>query len=112
MIVKKKAICVAIALFCLNLTVDAQSITLNMSNVTVKQAMDELKNQSGYSFVFSSNDVDTRKMISLSVENLSIEKVVEQILEGQGVTYEIQGKNIILKKEDKVRDQLVKKKEF
>lgn len=52
--VVKKVIYVAVALFCLNLTVSAQSITLKVSNITVKQAMDELKSRSGYSFVFSS----------------------------------------------------------
>jgi len=67
--VVKKAIYVAVALFCLNLTVSAQSITLKVSNITVKQAMDELKSRSGYSFVFSSADVDTGKKISVSAEN-------------------------------------------
>ena len=70
--VVKKAIYVAVALFCLNLTVSAQSITLKVSNITVKQAMDELKSRSGYSFVFSSADVDTGKKISVSAENQSV----------------------------------------
>lgn len=96
--VVKKAIYVAVALFCLNLTVSAQSITLKVSNITVKQAMDELKSRSGYSFVFSSADVDTGKKISVSAENQSVNAVIEQILRGQGLTYEIQGKNIILEK--------------
>lgn len=55
-----------------------------MSNITVKQAMDELKSRSGYSFVFSSADVDTGKKISVSSENQSINAVIEQILRGQG----------------------------
>lgn len=94
-----KVIYVAMASFCLNLTVSSQNITLKMSNITVKQAMDELKSRSGYSFVFSSADVDTGKKISVSSENQSINAVIEQILRGQGLTYEIQGKNIILKKD-------------
>ena len=97
--VVKKVIYVAVALFCLNLTVSAQSITLKVSNITVKQAMDELKSRSGYSFVFSSADVDTGKKISVSAENQSVNAVIEHILRGQGLTYEIQGKNIILKKD-------------
>ena len=96
--VGKKAIYMAMALLCLNLTVSAQDITLKASEITVKQAMDELKSQTGYSFVFSSNDVDTGKKVSLSMENQLIEKAIEQILRGQAVTYEIQGKNIILRK--------------
>lgn len=60
-------------------------------------------------FVFSSADVDTGKKISVSSENQSINAVIEQILRGQGLTYEIQGKNIILKKVN-VSDQQVPKK--
>ena len=84
--VVKKVIYVAMASFCLNLTVSSQNITLKMSNITVKQAMDELKSRSGYSFVFSSADVDTGKKISVSSENQSINAVIEQILRGQGLT--------------------------
>ena len=54
--VVKKAIYMVVASFCLNLTANAQDITLKASNITVKQAMDELKSRSGYSFVFSSAD--------------------------------------------------------
>ena len=96
--VVKKAIYVAVALFCLNLTVSAQSITLKVSNITVKQAMDELKSRSGYSFVFSSADVDTGKKISVSAENQSVNAVIEQILRGQELTYEIRDKNVIIRK--------------
>lgn len=88
----------AMALFCLNLTVLAQGITLKYSDITVKQAMDELKKESGYSFVFSSMDVDTQKKISVSVENKDIKEAVRQILRGQDLAFEVKGKNIILKK--------------
>ena len=50
--VVKKAIYVAVALFCLNLTVSAQDITLKVSNITVKQAMDELKSRSATHLYF------------------------------------------------------------
>ena len=45
--VVKKAIYMVVASFCLNLTANAQDITLKASNITVKQAMDELKSRSG-----------------------------------------------------------------
>jgi len=96
--VVKKVIYVAMASFCLNLTVSSQNITLKMSNITVKQAMDELKSRSGYSFVFSSADVDTGKKVSVSAENQSVDAVIEQILRGQELTYEIRDKNVIIRK--------------
>lgn len=96
--IMKKAIYVVMALFCLNLAICAQSITLKKSDITVKQAMDELKNESGYSFVFSSVDIDTQKKISVWIENKNVEEAIKQILQGQEVSFEVKGKNIILKK--------------
>ena len=65
----------------------------------MKEAMEQLKKSSGYSFVFSSSDVDTNKRVSISSQNSSIKDIVKQILQGQsGLDYEIQGKKIIIKK--------------
>lgn len=50
----KKAILIASATLCFNLSAFSQGITLKNSNVTVKEAMEQLKKSSGYSFVFSS----------------------------------------------------------
>lgn len=94
-----KAINLAIALLFLSLSAFSQNISLNFNNITVKQAMEQLKKASGYTFVFSSIDVDTQRNISLSAENSSIEEVIKQILQGQeGLSYEIQDKKIIVKK--------------
>lgn len=95
-----KAMLVASAALCFNLSTFAQDISLKINNVTVKEAMEQLKRTSGYSFVFSSTDVNTKQRISVSVEDATIEEVVKQILSGQpGLSYEIQGKKIIVKKE-------------
>lgn len=53
-----------IALFCFNLTIVAQDISLKMNNVTVKQAITKLKTESGYSFVYASGDLDTQKKLA------------------------------------------------
>lgn len=94
-----KAMLVASAAFCLNLSAFSQDISLKVSNVTVKEAMEKLKKESGYSFVFSSQDVNTRKRISVSAKDAAIEEVVKQILQGQsGLEYEIKDRKIIIKK--------------
>ena len=91
-----KAMLIASAALCLNLSAFSQNITLKTGNVTVKEAMEQLKKSSGYSFVFSSVDVNTQKRVSVSVQNASIEEAVKQILIGQKeITYEIQDKKII-----------------
>lgn len=94
-----KAMLVASAALCFNLSTFAQDISLKINNVTVKEAMEQLKKTSGYSFVFSSNDINTKQRVSVSAEDATIEEVVKQILKGQtGIDYEIQGNKIILKK--------------
>lgn len=104
-----KAMLVASAALCLNLSVFSQNITLKTGNVTVKEAMEQLKKSSGYSFVFSSVDVNTQKRVSVSVQNASIEEAVKQILKGQnGLDYEIQGKKIVVRKAASVSPSLLK----
>ena len=96
-----KAMLIASAALCLNLSAFSQNITLKTGNVTVKEAMEQLKKSSGYSFVFSSVDVNTQKRVSVSVQNASIEEAVKQILAGQkGLNYEVKGKKIIIQKKE------------
>ena len=96
----KKALAIASAILCLNLSVYSQTVTLNVNNVTVKEAMEQLKKTSGYAFVFSSNDVNTKSRVSISVKNASLDEVINQILKGQsGLAYDIQGNNIVVKKQ-------------
>lgn len=90
---------VASAALCLNLSAYSQDISLEINNVTVKEAMERIKKDTGYSFVFSSKDVNTNQRISVSISDASIEEVIKQILKGQkSLNYEIQGKKIVLKR--------------
>ena len=101
-----KAMLVASAALCLNLSAYSQDISLKINNVTVKEAMERVKKDTGYSFVFSSKDVNTSKRVSVSVSDASIEEVIKQILKGQqGLDYEIQGKKIVLRKSQQISSQ-------
>ena len=103
----KKAILVAGALLCLNFSGYAQSIALKMNKVTVEEAIAELQKKSGYSFVYVGGDLDLDKTVSIDAKEL--QEAIDQILKGQGVTYEIQGKNIVVRKGAKKAQQPAKK---
>lgn len=95
----QKAIFMASALLCMNLTATAQQVSLNVNKVSVKQAMNQLKEKTGYTFVFSSSDINNKQVVSVSAKNADLSDVVEQILKGQkGIDYKIEGKNIIITK--------------
>ncbi len=97
-IINKKTLAVAICALSLSLPGFAQSFTLNANKITVKQAMDALQQQTGYSFVFYASDLDVNKQISIQANNVSLQEAVRQILEGQkDLTYRIEDKRIIVK---------------
>ena len=93
---KKRAIVMAIALFCLQVTAFSQALSIKLSNTTVKKAMTEFKQKTGLSFVFESSDVDTKKIVNVDAK--TYQEAVSQILQGQDVTYEIKEKNVIVTK--------------
>ncbi len=87
---------VAGALLCFNLSSYSQSVSIKMQGVSVKKAIAELQQKSGYSFVYIAGEIDTEKTVFIDAKNLS--DAVSQILNGQNVSYEIKGKSIVVKK--------------
>lgn len=94
-----KAVLIASVALCLHLSAFSQNISLNANGITVKDAIEQLKEKTGYAFIFSSADVDTNKRVSIIANEEDINNVIKQILHGQNdLSYEIKGKKIIIKK--------------
>ena len=94
--IKRKGLTVGALLLCMNLSTFAQSVKLNLKGVSVERAMTELREKSGYSFVFAASDVNTHKVINVNAKDLK--QAIGQILDGQNVSYQIKGKNIVVAK--------------
>ncbi|MGI6232018.1 MAG: TonB-dependent receptor [Prevotella sp.] len=92
---RRKNILVATFMLCTMMTY-AQSVNMKMDNVPVRKAMTELRQQTGYSFVFESNNINEKKRVNVNARDLK--QAINQILAGQNVTYRINGKNIIISK--------------
>lgn len=90
----KKQIFLTAAALCLNMSISAQSV--NLQNVTVKQALNKLQQTCGYSFVYEAKDLNTSKRVSVNASNCA--EAIGQVLKGQGVTYTMKGKNVIISK--------------
>lgn len=103
---KKKVLLLTLVLSC-TFTTFAQSVNFKVSNISVRSAMTQLKQKSGYSFVYEAADVDMKRKVN--VQASSIASAVEQILRGQDVSYEIKGKNIIVFKAKSAKTEVQKK---
>lgn len=79
-----------------NAQAQARSVTMNLRNVTVKSAIVNLQKATGYSVVIYAKDVDMSRHVDVNAKNENISKVVDQILSGQNVNYEINGNAIVV----------------
>lgn len=99
----------ACAMLLFSQTALAQDITLKLTNVTVKEAIDALHKVNNYSVVIKSTEIDMKKKVSVNVTHASIHKVLDEIFVGQNVSYTINGRSILISK--KPAAQQAKKEE-
>ena len=101
--IKTKSLTVGALLLCMNLSAFAQSVKLSLKGVSVERAMTELREKSGYSFVFAAADVNTKKVINVNAKDLK--QAIGQILDGQNLSYQIKGKSIVVARGGKTPEQ-------
>jgi len=89
---RTKRVMMALVLGCfITCTVWAQhaQVSMELKNVTVKEALEVLKKQTGYSVWFNSGEVALGKQVSVRAKDKSVEQVLEQILKGQDLSYTV-----------------------
>ena len=60
-------------------------ISLNLHNVTISEALEEIKHQSEYSFWYKNDEINLNEKISVKVAKQSIDQVLHGILAKQGL---------------------------
>ena len=102
--VKMGRIC-AIWLFCIalqaiSIPILAQSakITLRLKNVTVEEVLTSIENQTEYRFLYNKDIVDVSRIVSISVKNELMTLVLDRLFKGEGVSYTIEKRQIVLNK--------------
>ena len=71
---------------------------MNLHNVTISEALEEIKQQSEYSFWYKNDEINLNEKISVKVAKQSIDQVLHGILVKQGLSYTIDDKHIIIYK--------------
>ena len=83
----------------------AQGITLQLKNVTVKEAIEALHKTKNYSVVIKATEVDMNKKVSVNAKDAPIETILDQIFVGQQVSYTVNGHSIIISKKSDATQQ-------
>ncbi|MDR1557268.1 MAG: SusC/RagA family TonB-linked outer membrane protein [Tannerellaceae bacterium] len=79
---------------------DATRFDLNLKNTTLEIVFDEIKRNSEFSIIFKSKDVNLKDLVSVEVQQKTVDEVLNQVLKNQHLSYEIKEKHIIIYKKN------------
>ncbi len=86
----------------------AQKISLSKRSAPLIGVFNDIRNQSGYDFVFTTALLESAKPVSINVKNTELKEVLDKIFENQPLTYSIEDKTVVVsKKESSLLDRVI-----
>lgn len=86
---------------CLQVTANAISqITLSERGVSLQKVFREIREQSGYNFLYPNSLLQKAGKVSVIVRNASLEEALQISLRNTGLTYSIMDKSIVIRKKE------------
>ncbi|MEG1511964.1 MAG: TonB-dependent receptor [Bacteroidales bacterium] len=85
-----------LALLVFPLLLEAQQINLTLKDVTIKEALKGVTEQTGYKFVYSDALKEINSKVTVNITNATLENCLNKILANQNVVYKIEGKQVLL----------------
>lgn len=75
---------------------NAQSITLNVQQATLRDVMKEIQRQQGYLFFFRGDQIATKR-VTAEINQVALPEAMDLILSGQELAWSLKGKTIIIR---------------
>lgn len=83
-------------------TAQARELSLNLKNVSIKEAISQIENSSDYVFVYSGNvDKEINQKKNIKVEKASIETVLQKLLNNSSLDYKLLDRQVVVFKKNK-----------
>lgn len=73
-----------------------QKITLSQKNISLAKVFNEIRDQSGYLFLYNNKQLKNGKRVTIEVKNASIDEVLKQSFKDQLLTYAIIDRTIVV----------------
>lgn len=83
----------------LNAQVQNQKLTFGMKHAGLKEIIQEVRRISGYDFVYHDANLENFQKRDVSFQGATVQTVLDECLKGTGLSYEINGKTIVIKKQ-------------
>ncbi len=79
-----------------NLSVNAQKVTFNGEQVSLKQAFEKIESVSKYKIAYNSSQLDVNRTVVLKQKNKDVLHVLDELLKGTGCSYKINENYIVI----------------
>lgn len=74
----------------------AQNLSLSVKNASLADVFEEIRKQSSYLFIYSNQQLDGTRKVTLSVKNMPLDQVLTRCFNKQPVTYRLVENNIVI----------------
>ena len=94
--------CASVFLLACSLNVSASiysqttKLSLNVKNQSIKDVLYQIENQTDFRFIYESGKINLDRKVSIQVKEQTVETILKQLFENEGITYEITENNLIL----------------
>jgi TonB-dependent starch-binding outer membrane protein SusC len=103
---RRKSGILLLSLLFFSIAVYCQTIQLSLKNVSLETALQEIEKKSSYRFIYTKEEINNAKPVTLSVSSSSIETVLEKLLQDQSLAYSINKQYITIYKATPQRAEL------
>ncbi|MEZ5103490.1 MAG: TonB-dependent receptor [Draconibacterium sp.] len=73
------------------------TLTVKMKNSRIADVFDKIEQQTEFYFFYNRDNFDDNRLVSVDLEEKTIEQILDKLFEGQPVTYEVVNKNVLIK---------------
>ena len=85
-----------------NATVFSQQVSISEKNTSLEKIFKQINRQTGYTFVYTESQLKKSKKVSITVQGVSIEQVLDICFKEQALTYTIFQKLVVIKEKDDI----------
>ena len=71
-------------------------LSMNLQNVTIKQVLAEIENQSEFRFLYSDSKINVEKIVAVDFNNEPIEDILRNMFEGSNIQFKVAGRQVLL----------------
>jgi len=96
-IAMKLFLAILILSFNVSASVYSQKISLSYKDASLREVLQSIRKQSGYSFLFTSSVLNVAKPVTVNLDQVDIEKTLQIIFSDQPLNYRIDDKVIVIK---------------